>query len=74
MGQQQIRIVKSVILAKKLLREDYTIVDLRPNKYNKKLSVFAFEYKEGIDNIIEEYKKAMRIKKKERENILELLN
>lgn len=74
MEQLQIRIVKSPILAKKLLKKDYTIVDLRPNKYNKRFSVFAFEYKEDIDKYIEEYKKGIRIKREQEKNILEILN
>ncbi|QXE20034.1 DUF5659 domain-containing protein [Clostridium sp. 001] len=74
MEPPEIRIVKSPILAKKLLKEGYSIVDLRPNRYDKKLSVFAFECNESIDNIIEEYKEGMRIKREQRKNILKMLS
>ncbi|WP_035290950.1 hypothetical protein [Clostridium sp. KNHs214] len=57
------RVITSPVLAESLLKKDYKIIDIRPNKYNRRLSVFAFNYKEGIDELIQEYRQKMIAKK-----------
>lgn len=57
------RVITSPVLAKSLLKKDYKIIDIRPNRHDKRLSVFVFNYKEGIDELIQEYRQKMIVKK-----------
>lgn len=71
--EQEVRVITSAILAKKLLKEGYRITDLRPNRYDRKLSVFIFEYKDGMDTIIEKFKEETKVKQEKNAELVKVL-
>lgn len=40
--EKEVKVIQNGIIGKHLLEKGYSIVDLKPHKYNKKFSVFVF--------------------------------
>jgi hypothetical protein len=55
------RIILNPILAKKLLKMGYKIVDLERNKFCSERTVFIFQNEPGLDKIIDEYKQEVNL-------------
>lgn len=48
--ERENRIVFKGSIARQLLREGYTIVDIKPDKVNSNKSVFVFKNEEGLED------------------------
>lgn len=42
-------------LARKLLKDGYTIIDVKPHKHLQNASVFVFKNKDGLEDKIRQY-------------------
>ncbi len=51
------KLVFQAELARHLLKQGYRIVDIKPRKENPQSTVFVFEVKEGIMDILTSWKK-----------------
>ena len=52
---KDLKIVKSPELARKLLKLNYTVVDIKPDKSDKCKTVFLFKNEKNLEYIISEY-------------------
>jgi len=50
--------IYSTKLARKLIKEGFKLLDVKPNKINPDRTVFIFEYSAELRSILQEYKDA----------------
>lgn len=50
-------VIQNPKIARHLLKMGETIIDIKPNKYNKRATVFVFKYTKTIDEYLANYQK-----------------
>jgi predicted CoA-binding protein len=50
------KIIYSTKLARRLIKEGYRIIDVKPNKNNLDRTVFIFEYTPGLIAVLDQYR------------------
>jgi len=49
-------VITSMTLARKLLKKNYEIIDIRKNRFDRKVPIYIFEYADEIVDILHKYK------------------
>lgn len=57
------KVVQYPNVARKLVRDGYKIVDLKPKKENRSQTLYVFEVSEGFEDVFNEYMKDFSKKK-----------